>query len=410
MIGGGAAGLMTAGTAARRGLKVTLLERNPRMARKVMITGKGRCNITNNCSIDEFIDHVPDNGRFLYSCLSAFSPQQMMTFLESEGLKVKTERGNRVFPESDKAVDVVDTLVAFAKKADCRFACGRAEELILEKGCCRGVKLKSGKVLSADAVIVCTGGVSYPLTGSTGDGYRFAKQAGHTVTPPRPSLVPLVAAESWCADVQGLSLRNCALKVVDMKDAKHKILYEDFGEMLFTHFGVSGPMILSASAHMRNMEPGRYRLLIDLKPALSVEQLDARIVRDFEKYKNHDFANSLGDLLPRSLCPVIVKLSGIAPELKCNEVTREQRHQLGTLLKSLPVTVEGFRPIEEAIVTSGGVKVSEINSRTMESKLVKGLYFAGEVLDVDAYTGGFNLQIAFSTGTAAGTHVLEEKK
>lgn len=410
MIGGGAAGLMAAGTAARRGLKVTLLERNPRMARKVMITGKGRCNITNNCPINEFIDHVPDNGRFLYSSLSAFSPQQMMAFLESEGLKVKTERGNRVFPESDKAVDVVDTLVAFAKKAGCRFACGRAEELIFEKGCCRGVKLESGEVMPADAVIVCTGGVSYPLTGSTGDGYRFAKQAGHTVTPPRPSLVPLVAAEPWCADVQGLSLRNCALTVVDTKDAKHKMLYEDFGEMLFTHFGVSGPMILSASAHMRKMEPGRYRLLIDLKPALSAEQLDARIVRDFEKYKNHDFANSLGDLLPRSLCPVIVKLSGIAPELKCNAVTREQRHQLGALLKSLLVTIEGFRPIEEAIVTSGGVKVSEINSRTMESKLVKGLYFAGEVLDVDAYTGGFNLQIAFSTGTAAGAHVLEEKQ
>lgn len=399
--------MMAAGTAARRGLQVVLLERNPRMARKVMITGKGRCNITNNCAVDEFIAHVPENGRFLYSCLSALPPQRMMAFLEGEGLNVKTERGNRVFPVSDKAADVVDTLVAFAKKAGCRFAHGRADRLLLTNGSCRGVRLETGETLSAGAVIVCTGGLSYPLTGSTGDGYRFAAQAGHTVTPARPSLVPLVAADSWCAEVQGLSLRNCALKVLDTKNAKHPILYEDFGEMLFTHFGVSGPMILSASAHMRKMEPGRYRLLIDLKPALPAEQLDARIVRDFEKYKNHDFANSLGDLLPRSLCPVAVKLSGIDPALKCNAITREQRHRLGALLKSLPVTVEGFRPVEEAIVTSGGVKVSEVNSRTMESKLVKGLYFAGEVLDVDAYTGGFNLQIAFSTGAAVGEHVLE---
>ena len=370
-----------------------------------MITGKGRCNATNNCGIEEFIANVPENSRFLYSSLSAFTPQDLMAFLEGEGLELKTERGKRVFPASDKAVDVVDTLVGYAKKTGCRFYQGRAVRLLLEDGHCRGVELENGERLNADAVIVCTGGLSYPLTGSTGDGYQLAGQAGHTVMPARPSLVPLVSSDEWCADAQGLSLRNCGLKVEDTE--KGKIIFEDFGEMLFTHFGVSGPMALSASAHMRRMEPGRYCLYVDLKPALTPEQLDARLVRDLDENKNRDFANSLGGLLPHSLYPVIVKLSSIAPETKCNAVTRKQRHQLGALLKRLPVHIEGFRPVEEAIVTSGGVKVSEINAKTMESKFVKGLYFAGEVLDVDAYTGGFNLQIAFSTGTAAGRHVLE---
>ena len=401
---------MAAGTAAGRGLDVTIVERNQRMARKLMITGKGRCNITNNCGIDEFIAKVPRNGRFLYSAINLFSPQDIMAFFEENGVKVKTERGNRVFPVSDRARDVVDPLVSFAKKSGCRFKQGRAAKLILEDdyenngNICKGVALDTGEEIRADAVIVCTGGLSYPLTGSTGDGYALARQAGHTVTPCRPSLVPLVAAEGWCQDVQGLSLKNCAVRVEDTKTGK--TIFKDFGEMLFTHFGVSGPMVLSASAHMIDMQPGRYRMFIDLKPALAPEQLDARLVRDLEKFKNHDFANSLGELLPKSLCPVIVSLSGIPPRLKSHSVTKEQRRQLGALLKNLPVTIQGYRPIEEAIVTSGGVKTSEINSKTMESKLAKGLYFAGEVIDVDGYTGGFNLTIAFSTGYAAGRHVL----
>lgn len=406
VVGGGAAGLIAAGMAAGRGLRVTVLERNERMARKLMITGKGRCNLTNNCSVDEFISNVPENGRFLYSAVNAFTPQNLMELLEERGLPLKTERGNRVFPCSDKARDVVDTLVSFARKADCRFRKGQAKRLIIEGGACRGVELDNGETITADAVIVCTGGMSYPLTGSTGDGYAFAEQAGHTVIRPRPSLVPLVSSDGWCADLQGLSLKNCGLKVEDTETGK--IIFKDFGEMLFTHFGVSGPMVLSASAHMRTMRPGRYRLLIDLKPALTPEQLDARLIRDFNENKNHDFSNSLGALLPRSLCPVVVMLSGIEPQTKCNAVTKEQRRKLGFLLKALPVNISDFRPIEEAIVTSGGVKVSEIDAKTMRSRLVNGLYFAGEVLDVDAYTGGFNLQIAFSTGAAAGNHVLED--
>ena len=404
-MGGGAAGLMAAGTAAGRGLHVTILERNRRMARKLMITGKGRCNLTNNCSIDEFISNVPENGRFLYSALSAFTPQDLIEFFEEMGLPLKTERGNRVFPISDKARDVVDVLVLFAKKNGCHFKTGRAVSLVIEDGSCNGVILESGDKIMADTVVVCTGGLSYPLTGSSGDGYSFAEQAGHTVTPRRPSLVPLESDDIWCRDVQGLSLRNCAVKVEDTLTGK--IVFKDFGEMLFTHFGVSGPMVLSASAHMREMYPGRYRLLVDLKPALTFEQLDARLVRDFAENKNRDFSNSLGALLPRSLCPVVVSLSGIHPQTKCNSITKEQRRMLGELLKALPVNISGFRPIEEAIITSGGVKVSEIDARTMQSKLIKGLYFAGEVLDVDAYTGGFNLQIAFSTGVAAGRHILE---
>ena len=402
VIGGGAAGLMAAGAAAEGGAAVTLVERNPRMGRKLMITGKGRCNVTNNCTVEEFIANVPENGRFLYSALSAFMPQDMMAFLEGQGLPVKTERGNRVFPCSDKARDVVDALVEYVRRTGCRFRQGRAVSLRIKDGCCCGVQMEDGEALEADAVIVCTGGLSYPLTGSTGDGYRLAEQAGHTILPPRASLVPLVCREEWCRDAQGLSLRNCALRVLDTR--KNKVIFEDFGEMLFTHFGVSGPMALSASAHMREMEPGRYRLEIDLKPALAPEQLDARLVRDFTENRNRDFANSLGALLPRSLCPVLVRLSGIRPDVKCNAITREQRRDFAALLKSLPLTVEDFRPVEEAIVTSGGVKVGELNAKTMESKKVSGLYFAGEGLDVDAYTGGFNLQIAFSTGIAAGRH------
>lgn len=403
VIGGGAAGLMAGGMAARRGYAVTIVERNDRMARKVMITGKGRCNVTNDCTVDEFIAHIPGNGRFLYSAATAFSPQDMQDFLTEQGLALKTERGNRVFPVSDKAVDVVDTLVAFAKNSGCRFCKGRVTRLCIEDGVCTGVELEDGRRLDGYAVVVATGGASYPATGSTGDGYGLARQAGHTIVEPRPSLVPLVTEGTDAPRMQGLSLRNCALTVEDT--AKHKVIYRDFGELLFTHFGLSGPLTLSASAHMRQMAAGRYRLWLDLKPALSPEQLDARLVRDFTAQPNTDFGNALSGLLPRKMIPIVVERSGIPSDRKCRDITREQRAGLADCLKKFGLTVTGFRPIEEAIVTAGGVSVKEINAKTMESKLVSGLYFAGEVLDVDAYTGGFNLQIAFSTGVAAGNNL-----
>ena len=400
VIGGGAAGCMAAGAAARQGHAVTVIERNPRPARKVMITGKGRCNVTNNCDVDTFIRHVPENGRFLYSALNAFTPQDTMALFEEMGVPLKTERGNRVFPVSDKAVDIVDGLVKYAKGGGARFAQGRVTELVIADGTCRGVKLENGTVMDADRVIVATGGKSYPVTGSTGDGYALARQAGHTVTPVRPSLVALNSPDPFCPDMQGLSLKNCGLKVRD--NDTNKIIFTDLGEMLFTHFGVSGPMVLSASAHMRQMREGRYTLLIDWKPGLTPEQLDARILRDFAERCNMDIANALGKLLPRLLIPVMLDLCQIKPMKKCHAVTREERLRLVAGIKAMAVEISGFRPIEEAIVTSGGVSVKELNAKTMESKLVSGLYFAGEVLDVDAYTGGFNLQIAFSTGMAAG--------
>lgn len=403
VVGGGAAGLMAGTMAARRGYDVTIVERNDRMARKVMITGKGRCNVTNHCSVEECVAHIPGNGRFLYSTLTAFSPQDTQELLESRGLPLKVERGNRVFPVSDKAVDVVDTLVAMAKESGCRFYKGRVTRLCIEEDVCTGVELEDGTRLDAYAVVVCTGGVSYPQTGSTGDGYALAQQAGHTVVEPRPSLVPLVTEGTDCPRMQGLSLRNCGMEVEDT--GRHRVIYRDFGELLFTHFGVSGPLTLSASAHMREMQPGRYRIHLDLKPALSPEQLDARLVRDFTAQANTDFGNALGGLLPRKMIPIMVERSGIPGECKCRDITREQRRQLGERLKDFTLTVTGFRPVAEAIVTAGGVSTREVNAKTMESKKVSGLYFAGEVLDVDGYTGGFNLQIAFATGAAAGNHL-----
>lgn len=404
IIGAGAAGMMAAIQAARLGKKVTLLERNDRPGRKIIITGKGRCNVTNAVNLlNELISAVPVNGRFLYSAFSNFMPQDTMDFFEQEGVALKIERGNRVFPVSDSSMDIVDALYNAAKKAGVAFKKGRAVDLVIEDGAVTGVITEEGEAVSASSVLVATGGKSYPGTGSTGDGYMLAQKAGHTVTELKPSLVPLEIHEGFCSQLQGLSLRNVAIKVEDT--SKCRIVYEDFGEMLFTHFGVSGPLILSASSHMRDMEREKYVIHIDLKPALSHEQLDKRIVRDFTENANKDYVNSLSLLLPRKLIPVAAKLTDIKASTKTNQITREQRAGLVEWLKDFKVTVTDFRPIEEAIVTSGGVKVSEVDPKTMQSKLVKGLYFAGEVLDVDAYTGGFNLQIAFSTGYAAGVNM-----
>lgn len=408
VIGAGAAGMMAAGTAAQRGLRVCLLEKNQKPGRKIGITGKGRCNLTNNCSVQNFIASVPTNGRFLFGAASRFSPSDVMTFFEKLGLPLKTERGSRVFPQSDKAADVVEALTRFVVSCGVRMIHGKAERLLIAGGRIRGAELQNGETILAENVIVCCGGKSYPATGSTGDGYLFASQAGHTITSLRPSLVPLIARDSDCAEMMGLSLKNIFIHVVDTQDGR--VIYEDFGELLFTHFGLSGPVILSASAHMREMSSGRYRIEIDLKPGLSPEKLDARLVRDFQENQNRDFENSLSALLPRLVIPAAVRRSGIPPHLKCNLVTREMRHDFAVLLKSFSVTIDGFRPIEEAVVTSGGVSVKEVNPKTMQSKLVKGLYFAGEVLDVDAYTGGYNLQIAFSTGRLAGNSVEKQEE
>ncbi len=404
IIGGGAAGLMASGVASMAGKSVVIVERNERPARKVMITGKGRCNVTNACdSLEELINNVPVNGRFLYSAFSSFMPRDTMELFEDMGVPLKVERGNRVFPQSDKAVDIVDALYAFATDDGAQMMQGRAVELIIENSTVKGVVLENGEHIYAQKVLIATGGKSYPVTGSTGDGYILAKQAGHTVTDLKPSLVSLVCHEGFCTDLQGLALKNVSIKVVDTKTNKE--IYKDMGEMLFTHFGVSGPMILSASSHMRNMEKGRYQIFVDMKPALTPEQLDNRILRDFSENNNKNFINSLGGLLPRKMIPVAVKLSGIKPTEKVNQITKEQRAKLVSVLKEFKITVNDFSSIKDAIVTSGGVKVSEINPKTMESKLIKNLFFAGEVIDVDAYTGGFNLQIAFSTGHLAGENM-----
>lgn len=404
VIGGGAAGLLCAGFAARRGLKVAVLEKNDRPARKVRITGKGRCNVTNNCDNNDFIRAVRGNGRFLYSAIAAFSTADTMAFFEGLGVPLKTERGNRVFPVSDQATDIVDALVGFAKDGGAKIFTGASAKAVLsEEGRVTGVLLETGETLSCGRAVIATGGKSYPLTGSTGDGYRMAEALGHTITPIKPSLIPIVARESYCGEMMGLSLRNVTLKVFDEKK-KSKPVYEELGEMLFTHFGVSGPLVLSASSHMAG-DLSRYRMEIDLKPGLTAQQLDARLLRDFEENRNRDFGNALDALLPRKMIPVVVRLSGIPGEEKVHQITREQRQGLCALLKAFPVTPKAFRPIEEAIVTSGGVKVGEINPKTMESKLVEGLFFAGEVIDVDGYTGGYNLQIAFSTGFLAAQNL-----
>lgn len=407
VIGGGASGLMAACAAAENGAEVVLLERNEKVGRKIMITGKGRCNVTNNCrELNELIAAVPVNGRFLYSAFSRFMPSDTIEFFEDMRVPLKTERGNRVFPESDSAADIVDALFFRAKRSGVEIVRGRAEKLITDSRRVSGVCTFEGDKLYADSVVIATGGLSYPRTGSTGDGYELARQAGHTIVEPKPSLVPLEVHEGFCTKLQGLSLKNVAISVEDTE--KHKKVYSDFGEMLFTHFGVSGPMILSASSHMRDMKKGKYKIYIDLKPALTPEQLDTRVLRDFSENVNRNFINALNFLLPKKLVPVIVSLSGIPMGTKVNQITKEQRARLVSLLKRLEMTVTDYRPIDEAVITSGGVRVSEIDPKTMRSKLLDGLYFAGEVIDVDAYTGGFNLQIAFSTGYLAGGSAAED--
>lgn len=404
IIGGGAAGLKAAMSAnfvlRNSDALVTVIEKNSRPARKVMITGKGRCNVTNNCDNETLILNTPKNGKFLYSAFSKFSSKDTMTLFESLGVPLKTERGNRVFPVSDKAVDIVDALVKAVKGGGAEIICGEAEKIETEGNKVKGVTLKDGVFLPADAVIVSTGGLSYPGTGSTGDGYRMAKELGHTVTPLKPSLVPMECHEGFCSKLSGLTLKNVTLSIYE--EGKKKPIYTEMGEMLFTHFGISGPLVLSASAHMRYIDKKKYIAKIDLKPALDLEQLDKRILRDFSEELNKDFSNSLDKLLPKSLIPVVVNLSGISGSTKVNQISKEQRKMLIDVIKGLTLHIIGFRPIEEAIITGGGISVKEIDPSTMASKLIEGLYFAGEIIDVDAYTGGFNLQIAFSTGFLAG--------
>ena len=405
VVGGGAAGMMAAICAAEQGSAVTLLEPNERLGKKLNITGKGRCNVTNNADLQTLMANVPKNGKFLYSVFSRFDGRDAMAFFESLGVPLKTERGNRVFPVSDRSFDISGALERRLRQLKVTMVRDRAVSLDIREDAVCGVAGEKGSY-PADAVILATGGVSYPATGSTGEGHRMAETAGHTVTPLQGSLVPLREKGNTCAAMQGLSLRNVQLTVFE----NNKKIYTDFGEMLFTHFGVSGPLILSASAHMRRFEKKEYRLEIDLKPALDEGQLDKRILSDFEKYCNHDFCNALNDLLPQKMVPEMIRASGIDPHCKVNTVTREQRRTLVQLFKHWPIEIAGLRPVTDAIITSGGIKVSEINPTTMESKLVKGLYFAGELIDVDAYTGGFNLQIAWATGRAAGIAAAQNEE
>lgn len=398
VIGGGAAGMMAAYAAAASGAEVLLLERNQKLGRKLYITGKGRCNLTNDCAPRAVLDNIPHNSRFATSAVTRFPPEEVKAFFEGLGVPLKTERGNRVFPRSDRAADIIDALLLALRRRRVEIVQDRAAGIRTVDGAIAGVEAEHG-FHPCKAVVVATGGVSYPLTGSTGDGYALARALGHTVVPPKPSLVPLVAEGALCARMQGLSLRNVAIKV---RDGKKKVVYQEQGELLFTHFGLSGPLILSASAHMRAFEKEHYHVLIDLKPALDEQKLDARLLRDFSENANRAFHNVLEGLVPRLMVPVLVELSGIPAQEKVNSITKQQRRRLLELLKGLRIDIQGPRPVEEAIVTSGGVKVSEVDPGTMASKKAPGLFLAGEVLDVDAYTGGFNLQIAWSTGKAAG--------
>ncbi len=405
IIGGGAAGMFAAVVAASGGMKVSLWEKNEKLGKKLFITGKGRCNLTNNCETEALFQNVMTNSKFLYSAFYQFNSQDLMAFFETEGLRLKTERGNRVFPESDKSSDVIRTLEKKLKQLGVSVELNRkAEKLVIEEDICRGVIDSGGCREEADFVLIATGGLSYASTGSTGDGYHMAEKAGHTLAHPRPSLVPMETEEDWCRELMGLSLRNVS---VVLKKGRKKI-YEDFGEMLFTHFGISGPLILSGSAHCGKLKDFQdVTLTIDLKPALTAEQMDGRLLRIFEENKNKQFRNSLGGLLPNKMIPVIIDLSEIDPYKQVNLVSKEERARLGYLLKHLEIHIRGLRGFNEAIITGGGIKVKEVNPGTMESKKMKGLYFAGEILDVDALTGGFNLQIAWSTAWLAAKNMLE---
>ena len=402
VIGAGAAGLLAAGKAAETADEVVIIEKNDIIGKKLLITGKGRCNITNSADIEDMIGQYPRNAKFLYSALYTFTNDDIIRIIEENGVKTKVERGGRVFPVSDKSQDVVKALKKYALKPNVSLVHDTVKSLIISDGAVKGVKTSKTSI-TADRVIICTGGKSYPRTGSTGDGYKFAKQAGHTIIEPKASLIPVLTEEKFVKDIMGLSLRNIKITAFNQKNKK---VYSDFGEMLFTHFGVSGPVILSASSVITGIVKERpVRLSIDLKPAITDEQLDERILRDFSKEQNKAFKNSLDELLPKKLIPVIVMQSGIKPEKKVNEVTREERQRLVKLLKNFEMTITSTRGFNEAIITQGGVNVKEINPSTMESKLVKNIYFAGEVIDVDAVTGGFNLQVAWSTAYAAASHI-----
>lgn len=402
VIGGGPAGMMAAITAAGQGSQVLLLEKNNALGRKLLITGKGRCNVTNDCSPQEALQNTPRNGRFLYSAMTSFPPERTKEFFESRGCALKTERGNRVFPQSDRARSVLDCLERGLRGSGVTVRYERAVRLLTDSGRIAGVETENASYLSR-WVILATGGVSYPATGSTGDGYAMAKALGHSVTEPEGSLVPLECAGEDCPEMQGLSLRNVGVR---LENGKAKTLYRDFGELLFTHFGVSGPTVLSASCHLKGEG---CRLILDLKPALDEEKLDARILRDLEMYRNRAMENALTDLLPRSMIPVVLRRLEISPQLQANSLTRQKRRELTALLKAFPLEITGKRPVREAIITSGGIKVSEIDPKTMESKLVPGLFFAGEIIDCDAYTGGFNLQIAWATAVSAGQNKMIDK-
>lgn len=402
IIGAGAAGLLCSAKLAQRGFEVTLLEKMNRPARKLMITGKGRCNVTNACfELDDLISNVPTNPRFMYSAFSNFMPYDTMALFEELGVPLKIERGNRVFPQSDKAVDIVDALVRYCKDSGVKFIQAEVKAFECENGEIKAVILSDKSKIPCDRVVVATGGKSYPLTGSTGDGYILARSVGHKVTKIKPSLVPLVCSNNFVPKLQGLSLKNISVTLFE----NDREIFTDFGEMIFTHYGMSGPVILSASSHIRNMGKKDYKIEIDFKPALDLQTLDKRLQKDFSEFSNKDFINSLSKLLPKKLIPVIVLISGILPNTKCNQITKEQRQALAHLLKHFTVNVSGFRPVEEAIITSGGVDVKELDPKTMKSKIVDNLYFIGEVIDVDAYTGGFNLQIAFSTAAVCAENM-----
>ena len=403
VVGGGPAGMFAAITAARNGAKVLLLEKNDRLGKKLLITGKGRCNVTNDCPAEEVLQNTPRNGRFLYSAMTAFPPESTKQFFENQGCPLKTERGNRVFPRSDRSASILDSLKKALTDQGVTVKTGRVRQILTLEGAVSGVRT-DGDEYTAPSVILATGGASYPATGSTGDGYAMAQKLGHRVIPAQGSLVPLETAGEDCRRMQGLSLRNVGVRLLD---ARGKVLYRDFGELLFTHFGVSGPTVLSASCHLKGEG---CCLVIDLKPALEEGKLDARILRDLELYQNRTMENALTDLLPRSMIPVVLDRLEIDPAMQANSLTKEKRRALVGLLKAFRVEITGKRPVAEAIITSGGVKVSEIDPKTMESKLVPGLYFAGEVIDCDAYTGGFNLQIAWATAFAAGRSAAGKKK